>query len=61
MRAIITVSLKTMSPEEAQKLLNDMLSKLRSEGMIDNFSFEIEAGSGVVTEKCILSDGKVVA
>jgi hypothetical protein len=36
-------------------LLNDLLAKLRSEGMINDYSFEIEAGSGVVTEKCILS------
>lgn len=61
MKARITASLKATSPEEAQKLLNGLLSSLRSKGLIDDFSFEIDTASGVVTEKCILSGGKVIA
>lgn len=61
MRARISVSLSRKSPEEAQKSLNDLLARLRTDGVIEDYSFEIETDSGPVTEKCILSDGKVVA
>lgn len=61
MRATLSLSLKATSPGEAQELLDDLLSKLRLGGKIDDYTFEIDTSSGVVTEKCILSAGRVVA
>ncbi len=61
MKANISVDLKTVSAEEAQKILGEALKKLLSDGAIDNYSFEIETDRGAVTEKCILSEGKVIA
>ncbi len=61
MKANISVDLKTVSPEEAQKILAEALEKLLSDGVIDNYSFEIETDAGAVTEKCVLSEGRVIA
>ncbi len=61
MKANISVDLKKVSPEEAQKILAEALEKLLSDGVIDNYSFEIETDAGAVTEKCVLSEGRVIA
>jgi len=61
MKVHISVNLKAVSAEEAQKILGEALEKLLTGGVIDNYSFEIETDAGTVTEKCILSEGRVVA
>jgi hypothetical protein len=50
-----------VSAEEAQKILAEVLEKLLTDGVIDDYSFEMETDAGTVTEKCILSEGRVVA
>lgn len=61
MDARIKLTLKAESIEEAQKILNDILEKMNKKGAITDYSFEIVTDSGVVTEKCIFSGGKVIA
>jgi phosphoribosylformylglycinamidine (FGAM) synthase PurS component len=61
MKAVITLNLKLTSPEESQRILNEICEKLKADGVIDSYSFEMQSENGIVTEKCILSEGKVVA
>ncbi len=61
MAAKISFTMKTETSEEAQKLLDNIFKKLLSDGSISSYSFEIETEGGVVTEKCIISEGKVIA
>lgn len=61
MDARIKLTLKAESIEEAQKILNDILEKINKKGAITDYKFEIVTDSGVVTEKCIFSGGKVIA
>jgi phosphoribosylformylglycinamidine (FGAM) synthase PurS component len=61
MKAVITLNLKLTSPEESQRILNEVCEKLKADGVIDNYSFEIQSENGIVTEKCILSEDKVIA
>jgi phosphoribosylformylglycinamidine (FGAM) synthase PurS component len=61
MKANVRITLKTDSVEEAQKLLMTICESLIASGSIGDYSFEIETEKGVVTEKCILSEGGVVA
>ena len=55
------VTLKTASIEDAQRLLTTLCEGLSLSGSIEDYAFEIETGDGVVTEKCLLSEGKVIA
>jgi hypothetical protein len=61
MKARITVTLKTASVEDAQRLLMTLCKGLSLSGSIEDYTFEIETGDGVVTEKCLLSEGRVIA
>ena len=61
MKAEISATLTTESAEDAQKLLNRVFEDLLKDGLIDNYTFEIETGSAVITEKCIFSKGNVIA
>jgi hypothetical protein len=61
MKAEISATLKTGSAEEAQKLLNSTFEGLLKKGLIEDYSFEIETGEAVITEKCIFSKGNVIA
>ena len=61
MKAHIDITLKSASVEESQKFLKDVLERLVTEGAIEGYSFEIETDTGVVTEKCIVSEGRVIA
>lgn len=61
MKAEIKVDLATSDPEEGQQLLRDLCSKLMEESVIDSYSFDIHTDSGMVTDKCILDQGKVIA
>ena len=62
MKAKLDINLKTASAEEAQRLLKTICEGLLISGSIDDFGFEIEMeDGGIVTEKCILSGGKVIA
>lgn len=61
MNAKINLTLKTSSPEEAQRLLKTICEGLLLSGSIEDFRLEIDTDEGVVTEKCILSEGRVIA
>ena len=61
MKATITLNLKSASAEESQRILNEVCEKLKADGVIDRYSFEIQSEKGIITEKCILSEGKVIA
>ena len=61
MRAILNLDLKAKTPEEAQRVVEDACRKLQAAGQINSYRFEIETPDGLVTEKCVLSAGQVIA
>jgi phosphoribosylformylglycinamidine (FGAM) synthase PurS component len=61
MKASIRVTLKTGSAEDAQQFLRMVCAGLMASGSIEDYRFEIEADKGVVTERCVLSEGGVIA
>ncbi|MEW6117172.1 MAG: hypothetical protein AB1553_09775 [Nitrospirota bacterium] len=61
MKAEIKVNLTTSDLAEGQRTLRDFCDKLIKEGAITTYSFEIHTDSGIVTDKCILDQGKVIA
>jgi len=61
MKAILTFDLQADTPEEAQKMLEGVREELGRNNRISGCRFEIETPDGPVTEKCVLSAGKVVA
>jgi hypothetical protein len=61
MRAVINFNLNTSTIEEAQMVVEDACGKLQAAGLINGYQFEIETPDGSVTEKCVLTDGKVIA
>ena len=61
MKATVRVTLKTESAEDAQRLLTTLCRGLVESGSIEDFTFEIETAGETVTEKCVLSGGKVIA
>jgi len=61
MKAVLHIDLKTSSPEEGQRILFNLCEKLKQEKTVEEYRFEIETTEGPVTEKCILSDEKVIA
>jgi phosphoribosylformylglycinamidine (FGAM) synthase PurS component len=61
MRAILNLDLKAGTPEEAQRVVEDVCRKLQVADLINDYRFEIETPEGPVTERCVLADGKVVS
>lgn len=61
MKAKVCLTLTSASAEEAQRLLKTLCGGLVLSGSATEYTFEIEADKGVVTEKCILSEGNVIA
>ncbi len=61
MQAVIKMNLKIASVEEGQRVLIDLGNKMKEQNLIDDYHFEIETPAGPVTEKCLLSDQKVIA
>ncbi|RPI33446.1 MAG: hypothetical protein EHM54_10760 [Nitrospiraceae bacterium] len=61
MKAKIFVTLKTGSIEEMQKRLDNLFLRILRDGEIEDYHFEIETENGIITEECILSEGKVIA
>lgn len=61
MKAVLHIDLKTSSPEEGQRIITDFCEKMKQGGIVKDFRFEIETPDGPVTEKCVLSDEKVIA
>ena len=61
MKAVLQIDLKTCTSSEAQRLLLDACEKMKSEGLIKEYHFEIDTPDGLVTEKCILASERVIA
>ncbi len=61
MQAVIKLTLQTNSAEEAQQILLDLCEKIKRDGLIDEYHFEIATPQGLVTERCLLADQKVIA
>ncbi len=61
MKAVIHVDLNAKQAEDAKSILEDACRKLHAAGLIKDYRFEIEAPDGPVTERCVLSEGKVIA
>jgi len=61
MKAVLQLNLRTSLAEEGQQMLFDLCEKLKRKGLVDEYHFEIMTADGPVTEKCLLSNQKVVA
>ncbi len=61
MKAVINLDLNAGTIEEAKRVVEDACKKLQAAGLIKDFHFEIETPDGPVTERCVLTDGKVIA
>ncbi|GAB6184165.1 hypothetical protein [Thermodesulfovibrio hydrogeniphilus] len=61
MKAKVEIEFKDLPIEKIQNTLLEILHALKAEDMIENGSFEIFSSTGVVTEKCIVQENKVVA
>lgn len=61
MKAIIKIDLKTSSPAGGQQFLFGVCDRMMQDGEIDEYSFEIETEEGSVTERCVLSEERVIA
>lgn len=61
MKVTVTLDVNKSTIQETQKTVKDLFDHLLEEKIIENYSFEIATDSGVVTEKCILSEGRVIA
>ncbi len=56
MRARVHVDVRATDPAEAQRILLAVSKKLKSDGFITDYHFEIETPEGVVTEKSVLGN-----
>ncbi len=61
MNAVIHVDLSVAKAEEAKNILEEACRKLQAAGLIRDYRYEIETPEGPVTERCVLSGGKVIA
>jgi len=62
MKALIHIDLNVTQAEKAKNIVEDACGKLEAAGLISSdYRFEIETPDGPVTEKCVLSEGKVIA
>jgi len=60
MKAKLELEFKDIPVEKIQQTLLEILHTLKTIGMIEKGTFEIQTPDGVVTEKCILQQHKVV-
>lgn len=61
MKAIVTLELKAETAESAQKIMEELFKELLRKQTIASYRYEIETTEGPVTDRCILTDGKVIA
>jgi hypothetical protein len=61
MKALISLDLIADTAEEAQMIVVKACRELNSAGLVGDYHFEIETPDGLVTEKCVLMGGKVIA
>ncbi|MCX7794140.1 MAG: phosphoribosylformylglycinamidine synthase subunit PurS [Thermodesulfovibrionales bacterium] len=58
---LIEIELEGLTLEEAQKSLKEMCESLLANTVIEDYHFEIGEGPEKVTDRCILSEGRVIA
>ncbi len=61
MKAQMQIDLQASAPSDAQRILLDLCERLKSEGIISEYHFEIDTPHGLVTEKCVIDNEKVIA
>ncbi len=61
MKARLQIDLSASTPSEAQRMLLKACERMKLEGFIKEYHFEIDTPDGLVTEKCILASEKVIA
>lgn len=61
MKAVIKIELQAASAEAAQRVLFGLCEEMKRRGLAGACAFEIETPDGPVTDRCVLSGGKVVA
>ena len=61
MKATLQINLTAPTPSQAQRLLLKTCEKMRLEGSIKEYHFEIDTPDGPITERCILDREKVIA
>ncbi len=61
MKAKVEIEFKDLPVEKIQNTLLEILHALKTFDMIENGSFEIITSNGVITEKCIVKNSKVIA
>ena len=61
MRVKLQVDLNAPTSSEAQRILLNLFDKLKSEGTVGEYHFEIDTPDGIVTEICVLENEKVIA
>ena len=61
MKTILHLELNADNAEGAQKIIEDLCKELGRKNLLGSYRYEIEAPEGPVTERCVLSDGKVIA
>jgi hypothetical protein len=61
MKAKVELNFTGTDPSDAHWLLKEILDRLKEAKVVEDYSFEIEGEQGVVTDRCIFSQGAVVA
>lgn len=61
MKAKLEIEFKEMPVEKIQQTLLEILHALKVVDMIEDGNFEIFTPKGVVTEKCVLQESRVIA
>ncbi len=61
MKAKIELELKNVPLEKVQRTLLEFLQTLKELDMVEDGKIEIYTPDGIVTDKCILQNNKVVA
>jgi len=56
MKARVQIDVQATTPSEAQRILLAISKKLKSDGFITEYHFEIDTPDGVVTDKSVLGN-----
>jgi len=56
MKARVQIDVQARTPSEAQRILLAISKKLKSDGFITEYHFEIDTPDGVVTDKSVLGN-----
>ncbi|MCX7988251.1 MAG: hypothetical protein N2647_02265 [Thermodesulfovibrio sp.] len=60
MKAKLDLEFRDIPVEKIQNTLIEILHALKAMGMIEDGKFEIHTPNGIITEKCILQESRVI-